>query len=133
GSSGGTSNVTAPHEDSAPGPGAAESVDLRPAPVGSVSRWRPSTVAFASGLILTAALALTALAVYNRNERRLLNLRVRELSLVVQSTAPSIQTPLASAAALADATGGSPQHFRSFMAPYVGRGRQFTSVSLWPV
>jgi serine phosphatase RsbU (regulator of sigma subunit) len=86
-----------------------------------------------AGLILTAALALTALAVYNRNERRLLNLRVRELSLVLTATAPSIQTPLASAAELANATGGSPQKFREFMGPYVGHGRQFASASLWPL
>src|SRR5580698_2261757 len=62
--------------------------------------WRPSWVAVAAlltGLIVTGALALTSAAVYKRNERRLLNLRVRELSLVLAATAPSIQTPLASA------------------------------------
>jgi hypothetical protein len=98
--------------------------------------WRPSWVAVAAlltGLIVTGALALTSVAVYNRNERRLLNLRVRELSLVLAATAPSIQTPLASAAELADATGGDAQKFRAFIAPYVGPGRQFTSVSLWPL
>src|SRR5256714_14862111 len=102
----------------------------------SLWRWRPSraaALAFLSGLLITAALALTALAVYNRNERRLLHLRVRELSLVLQATAPSIQTPLASAAELANATGGSARKFRAFVAPYVGRGRQFASVSLWPL
>jgi serine phosphatase RsbU (regulator of sigma subunit) len=85
------------------------------------------------GLIVTAALALTALAVYNRNEHRLLNLRVRQLSLVLGSTEPASQTPLASAAELADATRGNAQKFRAFMAPYVGQGRQFASVSLWPL
>jgi serine phosphatase RsbU (regulator of sigma subunit) len=85
------------------------------------------------GLVVTAALALTSLAVYNRNERRLLNLRVRELNLVLAATVPSVETPLASAAELAHATGGSPQKFRAFMTPYVGHGRQFASVSLWPL
>jgi serine phosphatase RsbU (regulator of sigma subunit) len=85
------------------------------------------------GLVVTAALALTSLAVYNRNERRLLNLRVRELNLVLAATVPSIETPLASAAELAHATAGSPQKFRAFMSPYVGQGRQFASVSLWPL
>jgi serine phosphatase RsbU (regulator of sigma subunit) len=85
------------------------------------------------GLIVTAALALTSLAVYNRNERRLLNLRVRELNLVLAATVPSVETPLASAAELAHATGGSPQKFRAFVASYVGHGRQFASVSLWPL
>ncbi len=103
---------------------------------GSLWRWRPSWVAVAAlltGLIVTAALALTSAAVYNSNEQRLLNLRVRELSLVLGATAPSIQTPLASAAELADATGGNAQKFRAFITPYVGPGRQFTSVSLWPL
>jgi serine phosphatase RsbU (regulator of sigma subunit) len=101
-----------------------------------VSRWRPSRaarVAFVVGLVVTAALALTSLAVYNRNERRLLNLRVRELNLVLAATVPSVETPLASAAELAKATGGSRQKFLAFMAPYVGPGRQFASASLWPL
>ncbi len=99
-------------------------------------RWRPSTpglLALAAGLLVTAALALTALAVYNRNERRLLNLRVRELSLVLSAAAPGVQTPLASAADLADATAGNAQKFRAFIRPYVGPGRSYASVSLWPL
>jgi serine phosphatase RsbU (regulator of sigma subunit) len=103
----------------------------------SLWRWRPSrttALAFISGLLITTAFALTALAVYNRNERRLLHLRVRQLSLVLQATAPSIQTPLASAAELANATSGSPKKFRAFAAPYVGVGMgQFASISLWPL
>jgi serine phosphatase RsbU (regulator of sigma subunit) len=104
--------------------------------VRSLWGWRPSRaagVAVVMGLVVTAALVLTSLAVYNRNERRLLNLRVRELNLVLAATVPSIETPLASAAELAHATAGSPQKFRAFMAPYVGHGRQFASVSLWPL
>jgi serine phosphatase RsbU (regulator of sigma subunit) len=94
---------------------------------------RTAAAAFAIGALVTAALSLTSLAVYNRNERRLLNLRLRELNLVLAATAPAVQTPLASAAELANATGGSAQKFRAFMTPYVGRGRPFTSVSLWPL
>jgi serine phosphatase RsbU (regulator of sigma subunit) len=98
--------------------------------------WPPSP-AFLSALLLggvvTAALALTTLTVYHRNEQRLLNLRGRELSLVLAATVPSIQTPLASAAALADATGGSPKRFRVFMAPLVGGKTGFLSASLWPI
>jgi serine phosphatase RsbU (regulator of sigma subunit) len=102
----------------------------------SLRRWRPSWVAVAAlltGLVMTAALVVTSVVLYNRNERRLLNVRGRELSLVLAATAPSIETPLSSAAELADATGGSAQKFRAFIAPYVGVGRQFTSVSLWPL
>src|SRR3954452_50997 len=95
---------------------------------------RPAAVAFVIGLLLTAALALVSLAVYHRNERRLLNLRARELSAVLASTATSIQTPLASGAELANATGGSPQKFRELMAPYIGQGQgRFASISLWPL
>src|SRR5215217_7523353 len=84
-------------------------------------------------LVVTSALAWTSRSLYEHNETRLLNSRVRELGLVLAGAVPSIQTPLASAAALADATNGNPQKFRAFMAPYVGPGRQFTSVSLWPL
>lgn len=94
---------------------------------------RPATAALLAGLIITAALVVISLELYNHNERRLLNLRVRELALVLTATAPSTQTPLASAAELATATAGSPGSFRAFMAPLVGHGRQFASASLWPV
>src|ERR1700724_2423594 len=136
GSSAGVATTTPSHEALASGRRVAEGPAAPPAIVSSVWRWPPSRaagLAFVIGLALTAALALTSLAVYNRNEHRLLNLRVRELDLVLAATAPSVQTPLASAAELANATGGSPQKFRAFMAPYVGPGRQFVSVSLWPV
>jgi hypothetical protein len=83
--------------------------------------------------IVALALAWTSRSLYEHNETRLLNLRVRELGLALAGAVPSIQTPLASAAALADATSGEPQKFRAFMAPYVGPGRQFVSVSLWPL
>jgi serine phosphatase RsbU (regulator of sigma subunit) len=103
---------------------------------GSARAWRPARVAIAAflvGLAVTGALALTSHAVYDRNEGRLLNLRVRELGLVLTGSVPGIQTPLASAAALANATDGSAQRFRAFIAPYVGPGRQFASASLWPL
>lgn len=92
-----------------------------------------SLLAFVMGLIVTAALALTSLGVYNRNERRLLKLRVHEVDLVLAATAPTVQTPLASAGELANGTGGDARKFSAFMAPFVGRGREFTSVSLWPL
>ena len=99
-------------------------------------RLKPSNaalLALAIGLVVTAALAIASGVLYRHNERRLLNLRVRELSLVVSSATQSVQTPLASAAALADATGGDPARFRALMAPSVGKGRQFAAVSLWPL
>jgi serine phosphatase RsbU (regulator of sigma subunit) len=128
--------ATGARDDAGAGSGAAHGATLPTRSSGSTWRSRPSWVAGAvllTGLIVTGALALTSAAVYNHNERRLLNLRVRELSLVLAATAPSIQTPLASAAELANATDGNAQKFRAFIAPYVGLGRQFTSVSLWPL
>jgi serine phosphatase RsbU (regulator of sigma subunit) len=100
------------------------------------SRWRPARVALvvlAVGLAVTIALAIAAQALYNRNEDRLLRLRVRELGLVLSGALPSSETPLASAAALADATGGNAQKFRTFIAISAREGRQFASVSLWPL
>ncbi len=118
------------------GAGAAEADRAEPAPVPVSWRWRvsnPALVALLVGLLVTAALSATTLVLYNRSERRLLNLRMRELGLVLSSALPATQTPLASAATLADATGGDAAKFRSFLAPYVGAGRQFESVSLWPL
>jgi len=118
------------------GRAAAEGAGPSATPAGSARRFRPSRaagVAFLLGLIVTAAFALTSLGLYEHNESHLLRLRAREVGSVLTAVVPSVQTPLASAAELADATGGSPQKFRVFMAPYVGPGRQFASASLWPL
>jgi serine phosphatase RsbU (regulator of sigma subunit) len=99
-------------------------------------RWRPSRLAglaLLPGLLVTGALAVTSLELYERNERRLLDLRSRELGLVLTAAVPAVQTPIVSAAALADATGGNAGKFRAFMASEVGLGRQFSSASLWRV
>jgi serine phosphatase RsbU (regulator of sigma subunit) len=96
--------------------------------------WTLSRVAvgvLVAGLAVTGVLALTTLTLYDRNESRLLDLRARELGLVLSAALPSTQTPLASAAALADATKGDPAKFRALMEPEAGAGRQFASASLW--
>jgi serine phosphatase RsbU (regulator of sigma subunit) len=92
-----------------------------------------ATLAMLVGAAVTVVLALTVLGLYESNENRLLRLRGRELSSVLTTAVPTVQTPLAAAAALADGNGGNPQKFRAFIAPYVGPGRQFASVSLWPL
>jgi serine phosphatase RsbU (regulator of sigma subunit) len=109
---------------------------LAPAQATPLWRRRPSrvaVVAFALGLLVTAAFALTSLRLYDSNENHLLRLRAREVGSVLTAVVPSIQTPLASAAELADATGGNAEKFRAFMAPYVGPKREFSSASLWPL
>ncbi len=129
---------TAGYREGSPGETAAADRAIAGAtvPAGPDRWWSPSRAAcltLAIGLVVTAALALTSLGLYNRNEDRLLGLRARQLGLVLTTAVTSIQTPLASAAELADATGGSPQKFHTFIDSYVGPGRQFTSVSLWPL
>jgi len=83
------------------------------------------------GLVITGVLVWLAASTYANNENRLLTLRVRDAGALIAEALPSIQTPLASSAALADATGGDVQKFRSFIGPSVGTGRQYVSVSLW--
>lgn len=83
------------------------------------------------GLVITGVLVWLAASTYTNNEKRLLNLRVRDAAALIAEALPSVQTPLASSAALADATGGDVQKFRSFIGPSVGTGRQYVSVSLW--
>ena len=129
--------MTAAHAAHEAVPGALEEGEaLEAAADRPARRARPSgaaLMALAIGLVITAALAVASAVLYRHNERRLLNLRVRELSLVLSGATQSVQTPLASAAALADATGGDRARFRALMTPYVGRGRQFAAVSLWPL
>jgi serine phosphatase RsbU (regulator of sigma subunit) len=95
---------------------------------------RPSPVALVAlltGLVVTTALAVTTIALYDRNEDRLLGLRAKELGLLFKTAVLPTQTELASAAALADATGGNVPRFRALLEPEVGPGRQFASASLW--
>ncbi|HTX30372.1 MAG TPA: PP2C family protein-serine/threonine phosphatase [Solirubrobacteraceae bacterium] len=83
------------------------------------------------GLLVTGVLTWVSAHNYHRNENRLLALRAHDLGSALTSALPGIQTDLASAAALADATGGNVAKFNTFVAPYAGTGRQFVSISLW--
>jgi serine phosphatase RsbU (regulator of sigma subunit) len=87
------------------------------------------------GLVVTGVLTGVSSALYTHNEKRLLDLRARDVATVLTAALPSIQTPLASAAALEDANGGDVARFKRFVAPYIGIGgqRPFVSVSLWPL
>ena len=69
-------------------PPTAEDAVAAATPAGSAQRWSPSRAAcltLAIGLVVTVALALTSLGLYDRNETRLLGLRARELSLVLST------------------------------------------------
>jgi len=90
-------------------------------------------VVLVAGLAVTTGLTAIAFSLYDHNENRLLELRVRELGLVLATTAQTVQTPLASAAALAQATNGNAGQLRQLLAPEVGPKGQFVSVSVWPL
>ena len=85
------------------------------------------------GLLVTGVLTWVSSRQYTDNEKRLLQLRAHDVGTVLTAVLPSVQTPLASGVELADATSGSVEKFRQFMAPYVGQGggRPFVSASLW--
>jgi hypothetical protein len=82
------------------------------------------------GLVITALLALVAATVNARNEDRLLSLQVREAGTTLAGILPTIETPLASATAIADATNGAASQFDDFMANYVGVGSLIDYASL---
>ena len=87
---------------------------------------------FVIGVLVTLALTLVSLSQYHSNEQRLLRLRVRDAGALLTAALPTLQTNLASAAELADATNGSVARFRAFVAPTMaGPAPEFASVSLW--
>jgi serine phosphatase RsbU (regulator of sigma subunit) len=92
-----------------------------------------AAVVLVVGLIVTGVFVWISASSYTNNENRLLKLRVKDAGALFAGVLPNVQTPLASAAALADATDGDVNKFKAFIAPSVGpRGRgQFVSVSLW--
>jgi serine phosphatase RsbU (regulator of sigma subunit) len=95
--------------------------------------WLPAA-ALIVGLLVTAALTVVSQRQYASNEKRLLHLRVRDAGALIAEALPGRQTPLASAAALADATNGNAPRFRRFASAYVGNGPgKFASLSLWKV
>jgi serine phosphatase RsbU (regulator of sigma subunit) len=100
------------------------------------TRWwpfSPVVLAVVVGFAATGVLTWVTYTSYTHNEDRLLRLRAGDVGTVLTSFLPSLQTSLATAAALADATDGNTAKFGSLVAPYVGKGRLFASVSLWNV
>ena len=83
------------------------------------------------GLLITTGLVVAARVVHDTNEDRLLSQRVREAAAVATAAFPNTQTPLASAAVLAEFTRGDPGVFTSFAQPIVAAGTPFQSLSLW--
>jgi hypothetical protein len=113
-----------------PGPGTSRWAKPRP-------RWpfRAVIIVLIVGLVTTGVLTWVSDELDMRNEKHLLDLRAKDVGALLTSALPTVETPLGSAAALADATRGDRARFRQFIAPYVGSGnaRPFVSVSLWRV
>jgi serine phosphatase RsbU (regulator of sigma subunit) len=82
------------------------------------------------GLLITGSLALLAATVNDRNENRLLLVQVHEAGTVLAGAVPTIETPLASGAAIASMSNGHVDQFDKFMATYVGTGRPFVYAAL---
>ena len=82
---------------------------------------------------VTAALSLGARSVHNSNERRLLRQRAREAAAVLSAALPNVQTPLSSAAEVAEATGADKARLTRLLTPLAGTGKQFASASIWTV
>jgi serine phosphatase RsbU (regulator of sigma subunit) len=99
-------------------------------------RWRPhlgAVVVLLVGLVITAILSLGTESLREENEDRLLNQRVHEAAAVLSAAVPNVQSPLTSAAILAERTNGAPGAFEQVLGPSVTAGVPFVSASLWPL
>ncbi len=84
------------------------------------------------GLLVTGALVLVSHSQYVSNEKRLLNLRVRDAAALLGESVPSTTATLAAAVEQANFTNGSVPRFERLVGPDVGSGAgQWLSLSLW--
>jgi serine phosphatase RsbU (regulator of sigma subunit) len=90
-----------------------------------------TAVVLVIGLIVTAALTIGARSVHDSNEHRLLRQRTRESADVLGATVTSLQTPLVSAAEVAEATNAAPQRVGKLLAPLAGDKSIFRSIAVW--
>ncbi|HEY1738486.1 MAG TPA: hypothetical protein VGI86_07240, partial [Acidimicrobiia bacterium] len=102
-------------------------------PAARASRLHFSTVlVLLVGFGLTAVLSLSARAVHNNNEDRLLHERVQEAGVLFTGVLPSRESPLAAAAAVAEATNGDRTALTRLLSPSVGTASgQYASASIW--
>jgi len=84
----------------------------------------------ALALAITGVLAWTAALVNDHNESRLLRLKVAETGAVLQAAIPSVQTPLSSAAEIAQDTNGGAAGFDRYLSAFVGPKKTFTFAAL---
>ncbi len=118
--------------DEAPAGPPQEEPQPRTAPGGRRRSLGLPVLTFVIGVLVTLAFTFVSLAQYHSNEKRLLRLRVHDAGALLTAALPTLQTDLASAAELADATNGNVSRFRALVAPTLaGPTPQFRSVSLW--
>jgi serine phosphatase RsbU (regulator of sigma subunit) len=119
------------------GPGVVEGPyggDIEAAPSNTPDRSGGVTiVVLVIGLLITATVTWTAWTLNAKTESRLLHLQTEQAGDVLTAAVPNTQTPLATAAQIAEVTGGSPSAFMQYFSPFVGPGQQFVSASLWEV
>jgi serine phosphatase RsbU (regulator of sigma subunit) len=115
-----------------PAPEPPESHDARtPARTPLVRLHLASLVTLLVIVAVTVGLFLVTASLHDSNENRLLRQRAREAGVTVTAAVSSLQTPLSSAAQVAEATRGDANRFRNVAASVVGTGRTFVSLSLW--
>ena len=82
------------------------------------------------GVVITAGLAWAAGEAHADNEQRLTDQRSAEVISVLTAAVPSIEIPLASAAALVEAE-SDPELFEEVIGPQLGPEERFVSASVW--
>lgn len=85
-----------------------------------------------AGLAITATLSLVTAVIHNNNENRLLRQRTAEAAAVLSAAVPTLQTPLVSADAVAEATNARPGDVSGVLASLL-ESKRFVSASVWPV
>lgn len=86
------------------------------------------------GLLVTGALVLVSHSQYVSNEKRLLNLRVRDAGAILGESVPATASTMAAAVEQANFTHGSIPRFQRLVAGQVGtKPNQWLSLSLWKV
>ncbi|MDT4893386.1 MAG: hypothetical protein QOE97_2421 [Pseudonocardiales bacterium] len=92
---------------------------------------RISVLVLLAGTVVTALLSWSTYVLNDHNESRLLKLQTKTARSILEVAVPVVQTPLASAAAIAATSNGDAARFRSYVSTYVGTKGPFVSVSLW--
>ena len=92
-----------------------------------------AVVVLVVGALVVGAAAVAAESAHRDTEQRLLDQRTAEAGAILSVAITGLETPLSSAAELAEVTNGDPAAFRAVLGRLTGDGKQFVSTSLYPV